>query len=206
MTAPRLVEHFFRHEYGRLVATLVRRVGVRHLEAVEDAAQAALLAALVRWRTSGPPDDPTAWLFRTAHNHVIGELRTQRRRRSILRGRPDAPGADVDGAALAGEVQDALLRMLFVCCDPVLPAESQLVMALKTLCGFSVAEIAARRFTSNANVYKRLGRARARLREAPLDIDGLAGDALLERRPGVQQVLYLMFTEGHLSTQASTLR
>jgi len=70
--APGLVEHFFRREYGRLVALLTRRVGVRHIDVVEDAVQSALLAALTTWTTRGLPEDPGAWLYRVAQNNLIG--------------------------------------------------------------------------------------------------------------------------------------
>ncbi len=75
MSADGLVEHFFRHEHGKLIATLVRRVGVRHIDAVEDAVQSALMTALERWKLQGLPDHPSAWLFRVAHNNLMGELR-----------------------------------------------------------------------------------------------------------------------------------
>jgi predicted RNA polymerase sigma factor len=65
-----LETNFFRHEYSRLVAMLVRRVGARHLEAVEDAVQSALLAALQSWPRSTVPDNPSAWLHRVAHHHL----------------------------------------------------------------------------------------------------------------------------------------
>ena len=67
-----LVEHFFRHEYGRLVALLTRKVGVRHLDVVEDAVQGALLAALTGWTAQRRPDDPGAWLYRVAYNSLMG--------------------------------------------------------------------------------------------------------------------------------------
>ena len=72
------------------------------------------------------------------------------------------------------QIQDDLLRMLFVCCDEDLPVESQRVLALKTLCGFDVHEIAHRLFMSEAHVYKRLARARVRFQERPLPLDGLS--------------------------------
>src|SRR5438874_10289990 len=84
LTTPKLVEHFFRHEYGRLVATLSRRVGVQHIQAVEDAVQFALMTALDTWTIAGLPDNPSAWLFRVAHNHVMGELRQRTARSRIL--------------------------------------------------------------------------------------------------------------------------
>jgi RNA polymerase sigma-70 factor (ECF subfamily) len=89
--------------------------------------------------------------------------------------------------------------MLFACCDPVLPAGSQLVLALKTLCGFDVREIEVRLFASEANVYKRLHRARIRLRALPGRLGDLPAEEYSRRLAGVQQVLYLLFTEGHLA-------
>ena len=97
-------------------------------------------------------------------------------------------------------MRDDLLRMLFVCCDEDIPAESQLVVALKTLCGFSVREIALRLFTSEANVYKRLSRARSRLRTLPSGSWDLSREQYTSRRPAVSKTLYLLFTEGYLSS------
>ena len=92
--------------------------------------------------------------------------------------------------------------MLFVCCDEAIPRESRLVLALKTLCGFSTAEIALRLFTTEANVHKRLGRARERLRETPPDVETPPLETLRSRLPGVHAVLYLLFNEGYLSAHA----
>jgi RNA polymerase sigma factor (sigma-70 family) len=199
-----LGEQFFRHEYGRLVSILVRRVGVRHLEAVEDAVQAALLAAVESWPRTAVPDNPSAWLYRVAYNHFAGELRRQTRRGELAeqhtRGEPDSN--DAPGALLPGQLRDDLLRMLFACCDDAIPVESQLVLALKTLCGFDVREIAERLFTTEANVYKRLGRARARLREAPRELVDLADEQLASRLAAVHAILYSLFTEGYLSSHA----
>lgn len=203
--APGLVEHFFRHEYGRLVALLTRKVGVRHLDLVEDAVQSALLAALTAWTAHGRPDDPGAWLYRVASNNLMGDLRRTASRHRVLERAVDAGAERADSPAapyFAGEVADDMLRMLFVCCDEAIPRESQLVLALKTLCGFSTGEIALRLFTSEANVYKRLARARDRLREAPLDVQTPPLDTLRSRLPSVHAVLYLLFNEGYLSAHA----
>ncbi len=103
---------------------------------------------------------------------------------------------------LAGEVRDDLLRMLFVCCDEAIPVKSQLVLALKTLCGFDIREIALRLFTGEANVYKRLSRARSRLRELPPRLGKLTVEQYSSRLPAVNKILYLLFTEGYLSSHA----
>jgi RNA polymerase sigma-70 factor (ECF subfamily) len=185
-----------------VVAVLARRVGVQHIELVEDAVQHALMAALTTWGVHGEPDDPSAWLYRVAHNQLIQDLRRASGRLRILaRAAADlseAPDEPID-PAFADEIRDDLLRMLFVCCDDSIPWESQLVLALKTLCGFSTAEIALRLFTSEANVHKRLGRARDRLRQVAPDVEPPAIESLRPRLPGVHGVLYLLFNEGYLS-------
>jgi RNA polymerase sigma-70 factor (ECF subfamily) len=196
-----LEPNFFRHEYGRLVAMLARRVGVHHLDAVEDAVQRALLAAVETWPGRAVPENPSAWLYRVAHNELVGARRQQASRERLIAGGgpPSVTSTAPEETFLAGDVRDDLLRMLFVCCDEALPVESQLVLALKTLCGFEIREIAERLFTTDANVYKRLGRARSRLAEAPLELD-LTDEQLSARLPAVQSVLHVMFTEGYLSS------
>jgi RNA polymerase sigma-70 factor (ECF subfamily) len=204
MTSP-LGDHFFRHEHGRLVAMLARRVGVHRLAAVEDAVQLALLAAVESWPKGTVPDNPSAWLYRVAYNHLTGGLRQRARHAELAEehGRGAlAPSDDAPAVFLAGEVGDDLLRMLFHCCDDALPVESQLVLALKTLCGFDVREIAERLFMTEANVYKRMGRARSRLRELEFEPDDLTTEELASRLPALRAVLYLLFTEGYLSSHA----
>src|SRR5260370_31460129 len=200
-----LVEHFFRREYGRLVAILTRKVGVRHVDLVEDAVETALMTALTSWVAKGLPEDPGAWLYRVAHNHLIGALRNNAGRQRIL----EAAASELTVAAdnppsprFNDEVRDDLLRMLFVCCDEAIPQDSRLVLALKMLCGFSTAEIALRLFLSEAYVLKRLGRAREHLREVPPDFNSLPLQALQSRIASVHVVLYLLFNEGYLSAQS----
>jgi RNA polymerase sigma-70 factor (ECF subfamily) len=140
-----------------------------------------------------------------AHNNLIGEFRRKAGHRRILEQAPVAVVERVDQPeplGFAGEVRDDLLRMLFVCCDDAIPRESQLVFALKILCGFSTAEIALRLFTTEANVYKRLERVRNRLRKADADLQTPPLDALKSRLPSLHTVLYLLFNEGYLSANA----
>jgi RNA polymerase sigma factor (sigma-70 family) len=187
------------------VATLTRMAGVRHVEVVEDAVQTALMSALTAWTAKGLPEDPGGWLYRVAHNRLIGDLRREAGRLRLLDRAALDPPEDSDRPAppyFAGEVRDDLLRMIFVCCDDAIPPESRLVLALKTLCGFSTAEIALRLFTSEANVHKRLARARDRLREEPPDVQTPPLETLRSRLPSVHSVIYLLFNEGYLSAHA----
>jgi RNA polymerase sigma factor (sigma-70 family) len=199
-----LVEDFFRRDYTRLVAILVRRVGVRHIELVEDAVQSACMAALTAWtHQSAPPNDPRAWLCKVAYNRVVQDLRREAGRAQIL----SCVGGGAEWTELpdepvsGDEIRDDMLRILFVCCDEAIPWESRLVLALKTLCGFSISEIALRLFTSEANAYKRLSRARERLRAAPPDLETPPLATLRHRLSSVHDVLYLLFNEGYLSAQ-----
>jgi RNA polymerase sigma factor (sigma-70 family) len=182
------------------------RIGAEHIEDVEDAVQSALMTALEHWTIAGLPENPSAWLFRVAYNNLFGELRQRARRRRILQ--QNVTGdfwiENAPKSFLQDEVQDDLLRMLFICCDDTIPLESQLVFALKTLCGFDVREIAIRLFTTEANIYKRLGRARCRLKETRPNADELTREQISCRLPAVQKVLYLLFTEGYLSSNAET--
>lgn len=205
MSTSELVDNFFRHAYSRMVATLARRVGVQHLDAIEDAVQSALMTALERWTHTGVPSNPSAWLFRVAFNNIRGELRQRARRGQLLEQHRDACiASESEGPEvfLTTEIQDDLLRMLVICCDDKLPLESQLMLALKTLCGFDIREIAHRLFATEASVYKRIERARQRLRQqSALEFD-LTPTQFTTRLPTVHRVLYLLFTEGHLSSHA----
>lgn len=184
---------------------LARRVGVQHIELVEDAVQSAFMVAITAWTEQAPPDDTGAWLYKVAYNRLIQDLRRKSGRMKILE---KSAGNFSDGAChpespfFPDEIRDDMLRMLFVCCDEAIPWESQLVLALKTLCGFSTVEIALRLFTSEANVHKRLGRARDRLRQVPPDMDTPPREKVRSRLSGVHRVLYLLFNEGYLSAHA----
>ncbi len=195
------VDHYFRHQYGRLVATLARVHGVHRIEAIEDAVQSALMLALTSWGPRGTPDDPGAWLYRVAHNRMLDLVRSAAVRKHAAHDEANDVEIDTNVERFEREIADDQLRMLFVCCDQAIPLESQLVLALKTLCGFSCAEIALRLFTSEANVRKRLTRARERLRELPLDIDTPSDESLAARSASVHAVIYLLFTEGYHSAQ-----
>ena len=204
MTAAVLAEHFFRHGYARMVAILVRKVGVRHLQFVEDAVQSALAAALSAWTAQPLPENPSAWLYKVARNRLIQDLRRESGRLRILEqvaaDLADSNNDSLD-AGFPNEIRDDLLRMLFVSCDETIPEESRIVLALRTLCGFSASEIAIRLFTSEANVHKRLSRARDRLRQQPPDMGTPSVEQMSGRLPSVHGVLYLLFNEGYLSAR-----
>ena len=187
------------------MAGLSRRLGFDQLDKIEDAVQFAMMQALESWVRTPAPDNPAAWLFQVAYRHVISRITGDQRKRRLLNiyaGKND--GSDPVEPPMPGELQDDLLKMLFVSCSDRIAVESQLVFTLKALCGFNVQEIATRLFTTPANVYKRFTRARQGLQSENLAVDGLSENALKRRLSAVQRVLYLLFTEGSLSSHPDT--
>jgi RNA polymerase sigma factor (sigma-70 family) len=204
--APELPEHYFRHEFGRLVAILSRRFGVGRVELCEDAAQTALLRAISGWTRSGVPTDKGAWLYRVAYNHVLDAIKRERRAGAATPLLVAEPPENADPAlGFEADVKDDELRLLFVCADPAIPRESQLVLALKILSGFGTEEIARRLFQSQDAVIKRLQRARQTLREGAIAIDDPPVHEFGDRLPAVLQMLYLLFNEGYSSAAPDRL-
>src|SRR6516164_8025622 len=205
MSEPRaLVEHFFRHAFGRLCAVLARSLGVRRLDLVDDVVQAALVQALETWSRRGVPEDPAGWLYRTARNLAIDALRRERTHARALPRLAEGAGWEPPPieAHFADEIGDEPLRLLFVCCHEEVPTESRVALALRTLCGFSTAEIARALLTTEANVQKRIERARDRLRDLDVDFEAPAAPQLRARLDAVLSVIYLLFSQGCHSTHA----
>jgi RNA polymerase sigma factor (sigma-70 family) len=201
-----LVDHFFRHQSGNLVAVLTRVFGLHNLETVEDVVQSALVQALESWKIQGVPEDPAAWMYRVARNKALDLIRHKNvadrlnPEWSALRD-TTSPRSDFDRLFLANEIADSQLRMIFTCCHPDLPEESQIALTLKTLCGFSLYEISRALLTSEANVKKRITRAKKKFVEQTIAFEVPAGDALRARLENVHTVLYLLFNEGYSSSQ-----
>jgi RNA polymerase sigma factor (sigma-70 family) len=173
MSEPRaLVEHFFRHEFGRLGAVLTRSLGMRRLDLVEDVVQAALMQALETWSRRGVLEDPGGWLYRTARNLAIDALRRERTHAQALPrlGEADERKLSPHEAHFDDGIGDEPLRLPFACCHEAVPAESRVALALKTLCGFSTAEIARALLTATMRRsarHMRSGRPGKRVGELP---------------------------------------
>src|SRR5262249_14681881 len=202
-----LVEHFFRHEAGRLVSVLTRIFGWRHFDLVEDMVQATLLDALESWRVRGVPDNPSGWVHRIARNKILDALRRDQIAQRVLghwaATRPlHAEG--LDELFFASEIQDSQLRMIFACCHPRLARENQLALTLKALCGFGNSEIARALLVGEEAVKKRLQRATRDLIDHQVTLDPPEAGELASRLDAVHQVLYLLFNEGHSSTDGET--
>ncbi len=197
-----LVEHCFRHEYGRLVAVLTRALGVRNLELVEDVVQAALAKAIYTWAQKGVPNDPAAWLYRTARNLAIDSIRRSHIEQRIVASNGLERAFLTENEPTTGtiEVEDAALRFLFLCCHPNIPLESSVALALKTVSGFSTEEIASAFLISKSNAEKRITRAKEKLRECGVEIADLDSSSMEARLEAVQATIYLLFSEGYSSS------
>lgn len=205
-TIAQLTEHTFRHEYGRLVAVLTRNLGIARLDEVEDAVQSALLKAMHTWPRQGMPNDPPGWLYRTARHDLIDRFRRAQTWKNIQADLEYLHNDHLPSESSAMKVvHDDQLRMLFVSCHPSLSTEAQITFALKTLCGFSVPEIAHALLSSEASIHKRLTRAKEALREQALDPNDLNEANLTERLQSVQTILYLLFNEGYNSHHPDAL-
>jgi RNA polymerase sigma-70 factor (ECF subfamily) len=202
-----LVEHFFRHEAGRLVSVLTRLFGWRHFDLVEDMVQATLLDALESWHVRGVPDNPSGWVHRIAKNKVLDALRRDKITQRVLGewavARP-VHDEGLDGLFLDSEIEDSQLRMIFACCHPRLARENQLALTLKALCGFGNAEIARALLVGEETVKKRLQRATRDLIDHQVALDPPPAAELAQRLDVVHQVLYLLFNEGYSSSEGET--
>src|SRR5437867_10388355 len=146
-----------------MVATLTRIFGVEHLTLSEDVVQEALARALQTWPFYGIPKNPSAWIMRASRNLALDVVRREKVFRDkepeiirLVERQSPAPEAAIYPEQ---EISDDRLRMMFVCCHPLIPAEAQVALALKALCGFSVAEISRAFLTTEAAIAKRLTRA-----------------------------------------------
>jgi RNA polymerase sigma factor (sigma-70 family) len=205
-----LVEHLFRHESAKMVATLTRIFGVEHLTLAEDVVQEALGRALQTWPYRGIPGNPSAWIMRASRNLALDVIR----REKVFRGKEaeiahliEAGGSSTPEAAIfsANEIADDRLRMMFVCCHPVIPPEAQVALTLKTLCGFSVIEISRAFLTTEAAIAKRLTRAKQKIQETRVPFEIPVGDELARRLESVLQSLYLLFNEGYKASSGDKL-
>jgi RNA polymerase sigma-70 factor (ECF subfamily) len=204
-----VVEHLFRHEAGKMVATLTRIFGVEHLTLAEDVVQEALARALQTWPFYGVPQNPSAWIMRASRNLALDVVR----REKVFRDKEDAiihemigagPGHDAPIFA-AEEIADDRLRMMFICCHPLVPADARVALTLKTLCGFSVAEISRAFLTTEAATAKQLTRAKQKIREEKIAYEIPIGADLTRRLDSVLQSLYLLFNEGYKASSGDRL-
>ena len=206
-----LITHLFRHESGKMVSVLSRLLGLQNLETAQDIVQDSLLQAMNTWGYKGIPDDPSAWLYRVAKNKAIDFLRREKKFAEIspqytylLRSEYSLTPT-VNNLFLENEIQDSQLRMMFACCHPSIPEESQIAFTLKTLCGLSVNEIAKAFLTNEETINKRIYRAKEKIKSEKIELHVPQGNELPMRLGAVLKSLYLLFNEGYNSSHPDQL-
>ncbi|HEY4290527.1 MAG TPA: DUF6596 domain-containing protein [Puia sp.] len=202
----KLVDHLFRHEAGRMVAILTRIFGFHNLALAEDVLQDTLHHALTDWSLGCIPDNPSGWLMVVAKRKAINIIKREKFFRSFASDMDAVLKSEwtlaytMDQVFLEDEIKDSQLRMIFTCCHPALPVEAQVALTLKTLCGFSIEEIASALLTGEANINKRLYRAKEKIRSEQIDFSVPFGTHLRHRLDAVLLVIYLLFNEGYSAT------
>ena len=210
MKQAELIPHLFRTEYRKIVSVLCKLFGIDHIEIAEDIVSDTFLLASELWGLKGLPENPTAWLYIVAKNKTKDYLKrnslfSQTISKEIKHNATVTEEIEIDLSVK--NINDSQLAMIFVVCHPCNPAEARIGLALNLLCGFGIDEIANAFLTNKDVIYKRLQRAKEKLRTEHIKIEQPTFSEIDDRLPTVLMILYLLFNEGYYSSsQDITLR
>jgi RNA polymerase sigma-70 factor, ECF subfamily len=190
------------------MAALVRYF--RDLDVAEEAFQEACLRALKSWPKNGPPRHAAAWLIMVGKNAAIDTVRRQRREQPLPQEEEISDLSDVEASTVArideADYRDDILRLMFVCCHPELPATQQIALALRIVSGLSTHQIARAFLVSDDAMEQRITRAKARVTKANVPFESPSAIDRSERLAAVAAMLYLLFNEGYTAGVADAGR
>ena len=206
-----LIPNLFRTEYQKIVSVLCNLFGIHHIEIAEDIVSDTFLAASETWAIKGIPENPTAWLYTVAKNKTKNYFKrnnvfetkivTEIKHNTPL----NTPETDID---LSDQnIADSQLAMIFTVCDPCNSDEAQIALALNLLCGFGINEISDAFLSNKEVIYKRINRAKEKLKEKNIKIQNPGPSEVKNRMNTVLKTIYLLYSEGYYSiSQNTTLR
>ncbi|WP_433293218.1 DUF6596 domain-containing protein [Actinoplanes sp. CA-030573] len=198
----RTIDAVWKLESARIVGGLARLV--RDVGLAEELAQDALVAALEQWPVEGVPDNPGAWLTTVARRRAVDHLRRSQRETVVERDLPAAPEAGPETGPEAA-AEDDVLRLMFVCCHPVLPRDARVALTLRLVGGLTAYEIGRAFLLDEPQVVRRIAAAKQTLADEGVGFARPAGDAMPGRLSSVLEVLYLIFNEGYAATAGQDL-
>ena len=205
-----LIPHLFRTEYRKIVSVLCYLFGIDHIEIAQDIVSDTFLSATETWGLKGVPENPTAWLYTVAKNKTKNYLKRntlfeKKLSEEIRNTTPRTEEIEIDLSKK--NINDSQLAMIFTVCNPSIAVEAQIALALNLLCGFGIQEIADAFLTNKEVIYKRLNRAKEKLRTNKIKIEQPTLSEINDRLQPVLRTLYLLFNEGYYSiSQNATLR
>jgi RNA polymerase sigma-70 factor (ECF subfamily) len=214
MTAPRdhevdaigqTVEAIYRAESRRVLATLIRLLG--SFDLAEEGLHDAFTAAVEQWPMEGVPANPRAWLVSAGRFKAIDRIRRRAKSDVLLAELARELGEDAEMAPDTDDehVEDDRLRLMFTCCHPALPADAQVALTLREVCGLATEEIARAFLTAPATIAQRIVRAKSKIRDARIPYRVPSKEDLPDRLESVLRVIYLVFNEGYYASSGSAL-
>jgi RNA polymerase sigma-70 factor (ECF subfamily) len=197
------LEDVFRKEWGRILSALIQALG--DFDLAEEVLQEAFSSAVVQW-AKGTPRNPRAWLYSTAKHKAIDIIRrrtnfAEKQAKLVIREECRTANVIEEDSA----VPDERLRLIFTCCHPALPAEAQVALTLRTLCGLTTEEIGHAFLLPTATIAQRLVRAKTKIRKAGIPYRFPSAPDVSERLSVVMAVVYLVFNEGYSAALGDTL-
>lgn len=210
MNQTALISRLFKTEYRKIISVLCKLFGIVHIEIAEDITNDTFLLASETWELKGIPENPTAWLYTVAKNKTKDYFKRHKTfsEKIVVDFKLNQNQSEEIEVDLSHKnITDSQLEMIFAICNPIIPVEAQIGLALRILCGFGIDEIAEAFLTNKETINKRLFRAKEKLRTENVKIELPTENDVNARLETVLTTLYLLFNEGyHSRTQKTHLR